>query len=160
MKAASSNEIKLELKKLSSTRLVELCLRLARFKKENKELLTFLLFEADDEASYITNVKSDMDEGFNSLNRSSIYLAKKTIRKVLRTANKYIRFTGSKVVEVELLIHFCQLMLDSDIRFQKSNALLNLYNSQLKKIREAIAVLHEDLQYDYLRQVEILELKN
>jgi hypothetical protein len=48
MKSATSAEIKSELKKSSPTRLVELCLRLARYKKENKEMLTFLLIEADD----------------------------------------------------------------------------------------------------------------
>jgi len=44
MKAASSKEIKSALIEQSPTQLTELCLRLARFKKENKELLTYLLF--------------------------------------------------------------------------------------------------------------------
>ena len=48
MKAASISEIKTELKGLPPAQLTELCLRLARFKKENKELLTYLLFEAND----------------------------------------------------------------------------------------------------------------
>ena len=38
MKAATLNEIKQELTNLPSTRVLELCLRLGRFKKENKEL--------------------------------------------------------------------------------------------------------------------------
>ena len=51
MKASSINEIKKELEQRSNTELLSFCLRLAKFKKENKELLTFLLFEADDIAS-------------------------------------------------------------------------------------------------------------
>ena len=46
MKAVSAVIIKKELHHLSSDKLMELCLRLSRFKKENKELLTYLLFES------------------------------------------------------------------------------------------------------------------
>src|SRR6188768_3029259 len=107
MKAASVNEIKQELKELNPAQLAELCLRLARFKKENKELLTFLLFEAHDLSSYIDSVKQQMDENFAEINTSNIYFAKKTLRKILRIANKYIRYTGSKEAEVEILLYYC-----------------------------------------------------
>ena len=53
MRVASMAEIKQELKGLPAAEVLELCLRLARSKKENKELLTFQLFEAHDPASYI-----------------------------------------------------------------------------------------------------------
>jgi hypothetical protein len=62
MKAASINEIKQELQSLPPSRLNELCLRLARFKKDNKELLTYLLFEAADETAYIESVKKEIDQ--------------------------------------------------------------------------------------------------
>jgi hypothetical protein len=156
MKAASSNEIKQELKELSQTKLVDLCLRLARFKKENKELLTYLLFEADDIETYIAGVKQEIDEGFAEINTSSIYFAKKTLRRILRTTNKYIRYTGNKQAETELLLYFCLKLQQSAIPFHKSNALDNLYQAQLKKIKAAIATMHEDLQYDYIRQLEQL----
>ncbi|MGN6166409.1 MAG: hypothetical protein ACTHOF_17895 [Flavisolibacter sp.] len=156
MKAASSNEIKQELKELSQTKLVDLCLRLARFKKENKELLTYLLFEADDVEGYIRNVKQEIDESFAEINTSGIYYAKKSLRKILRTTNKYIRYTGNKQAEVELLLHFCEKMKHSGIRFQKSTALNNLYQSQIKKIKAAITTMHQDLQHDYVREVEKL----
>ena len=45
MKAATINELKQELQNIPPAKVTELCLRLARFKKENKELLTYLLFE-------------------------------------------------------------------------------------------------------------------
>src|SRR5215203_6161511 len=106
MKAASVNEIKQELKDLNALQLTELCLRLARFKKENKELLTYLLFEAHDLAGYILSVKEQMDENFAEINTSNIYFAKKTLRKILRLANKHIRYTGSKEAEAEILLHY------------------------------------------------------
>ena len=40
-------DIKKELQHLSSLQIADLCLRLSRYKKENKELLAYLLFEAD-----------------------------------------------------------------------------------------------------------------
>lgn len=158
MKAATVHEIKDELQQLPVKQLVELCLRLSKFKKENKELLTFLLFESHDLPAYITMVKQQMDEAFEALNKTQIFLAKKTIRKTLRIANKHVRFTGSKLAEVEWLIHFCQLLKDSGINLQKSTAMLNLYQAQLKKIQAALKTLHEDEQYDYKRIVKELTL--
>jgi hypothetical protein len=158
MKAASVNEIKQELKQLNTGELTELCLRLARFKKENKELLTFLLFEAHDLLGYIESVKQQMDENFAEINTSNIYFAKKTLRKILRLANKYIRYTGSKEAEAEILLHYLTSFKGVKLSWHKSTALTNLYNAQLKKIRAAIDTMHEDLQHDYQRSVERLVL--
>lgn len=157
MKAASLQEIKQELKERTPAQLAELCLRLGRFKKENKELLTYLLFEAADQQQYIRSVKEEMESQFADINRSNLYIAKKSLRKILRGTNKYIRYTGDKVVETELLLHYCTLFHGSRIPYHKSTALVKLYQGQLKKINTAIAALHEDLQYDYERQVAALE---
>jgi hypothetical protein len=159
MKASTINELKQELTNLPAHQLSELCLRLARFKKENKELLTYLLFEAHDEQSYIKSVAQSIDEQFSNINKSNIYFAKKSIRKILRFSNKHIRYTGSKTVEIELLIHFCKKMNESGIQYEKSAAMVNLYISQTKKINKAIESLHEDLQYDYLRELKKLNLE-
>ena len=158
MKAASVNEIKQELKELNPAQLAELCLRLARFKKENKELLTFLLFEAHDLSGYVASVKQQMDENFAEINTSNIYFAKKTLRKILRIANKYIRYTGNKEAEVEILLHYITSFKGVKLSWHKSTALTNLYNAQIKKIKAAIDTMHEDLQYDYLQSVERLVL--
>src|SRR5580658_3309068 len=107
MKTATVNELKRELVNIPPAQLTELCLRLVKFKKENKELLTYLLFEAADEQGYVISVKKEMDDQFLTINQSNLYFAKKTIRKILRITNKHIRYTGSRQVEVELLIHFC-----------------------------------------------------
>ena len=158
MKAASVNEIKQQLKEVNSTELIELCLRLARFKKENKELLTYLLFEADDLQAYIANVKKQMDEDFSQINISNLYFAKKTLRKILRIANKYIRYTGSREAEIEILLYYLTNFKGLKISWHKSTALTNLYNAQLKKIKVAIESMHEDLQHDYQRNVDRLVL--
>mgnify|MGYP000642523159 CR=1 FL=1 len=49
MKAVTIKQLKDELSHKTANELKELCLHLARFKKENKELLTYLLFESHDE---------------------------------------------------------------------------------------------------------------
>jgi hypothetical protein len=157
LKSASIQEIKQELRSLSPSRLSELCLRLAKFKKDNKELLTYLLFESDDEATYIDNVKKEMDEEFTGLPKPNLYLTKKSLRKVLRTTAKQIRYTASPQTEVELLTYFCRKLHDSRIPFRDSAVLLNLYRQQLKKIRAVIATFHEDLQYDLLKALKGLE---
>jgi hypothetical protein len=158
MKAASVSELKTELKGKSAAQLTELCLRLARFKKENKELLTYLLFEADDEAAYRRSIKTEIEEGIAGINKSNLYLAKKMLRKVLRTTNKFIKYSGDKTTEAEILIHFCAELKASGIALKKSPALINLYEGQIKKIKASVASLHEDLQYEYKEQVAALQL--
>ena len=69
MKAVTVKELKLELEDRSPKELRELCLRLSRFKKENKELLTYLLFEASDEELYIESVKKEIDIQFEEINK-------------------------------------------------------------------------------------------
>lgn len=157
MKAATINEIKQELNALAPAKLLELCLRLAKYKKENKELLTYLLFEDHDEAAFIETVKQDMEVQFSAINHTNLYFAKKSLRKILRTTAKYIRHTGSKQAEVELLLHFCRTLSNSPIPIHKNTVLNNLYQFQLKKIAKVIDTLHEDLQYDYLKELEKLE---
>jgi hypothetical protein len=157
MKAASISEIKTALKQAGPDEVINFCLRLARFKKENKELLSFLLFEQDHLQGYIAGVKEEMDFEFAGMNKSNLYFAKKTIRKILRIANKHIRYTGSAEAEIELLLHFCTSVKALNLAIQKSTALVNLYNAQLKKIRAALATLHEDLQHDYVKQLKRLE---
>jgi hypothetical protein len=158
MKAASAVEIKQRLKELEKKELMELCLRLSRHKKENKELLTFLLFEADDIPHYIASANAEIEAIFDDVNTSSVFFAKKTIRKALRAANRYIRFAGDKTVEVEVLLHYCTLFQDLKLDWKRSTLLAKMYNNQLKKAGTAIDSLHEDLQYDYRRSLDKLKL--
>lgn len=156
MKAASIHELKIELSNIPSAQLADLCIRLAKFKKENKELLTYLLFEAFDEHAYIENVKADMVQQLEEVNTSSVYFVKKSLRKIIRTLNKYIRYTGLAETEAKLLLFFCATLKDSGIPIQKNPVIKNMYLNQLKKIAKAIATMHEDLQYEYTRELNQL----
>lgn len=156
MKASTISELKQELVSTPSSTLIDLCLRLARFKKENKELLTYLLFEAHDTQAYIQSVKNEMALQFTDINKSNVYFVKKTLRKILRTAKKYIRYSGIAIVEVELLIYFCESMKQLGISINKNPVLLNIYQNQVKNINKALEDLHEDLQYDYQKAVNKL----
>lgn len=153
MKPASVNEIKKDLENRDSIELMEYCLRLARFKKENKELLAFLLFHAGNMSAYIENVKQETEQQFAEMNKSAIYFIKKSVRKILRSVNKHIRFCLSKQTEAELLIHFCNCLNKYSIPLNKSRQLMNLYESQLRKIDMALSSLHPDLQYDLKKQL-------
>lgn len=157
MKTASIQEIKTALKQLDEKELLDVCLRLSRYKKENKELLSFLLFEADNLPAYVKSVNEEVDEIFAGVNTNSVFFAKRGIRKALRTANRYIRFAGDKSVEVEVLLHYCTNFKGLKLSWQKSTLLSNIYKAQLKKIGAALDAMHEDLQYDYRRSFERLK---
>ncbi|HEY4786397.1 MAG TPA: hypothetical protein VIH57_10130 [Bacteroidales bacterium] len=156
MKAASLKEIKTELNTLHPQQIQELCMHMAKFKKENKELLTYLLFEAHDEKAYITGVKSEIDELFDEVNKSNTYFAKKNIRKILRITNKYVKYSGSKQTEVELRIYFCKKLRKTGIPLPVNTVLGNIYLRQFQKITQLVATLHEDLQFDYSEELSLL----
>ena len=157
MKVATVKELKAELETLFPAEVLELCMRLVKYKKENKELLTYLLFEAGDEQLYIKEIQELISEQFENINKSNLYLSKKMLRKILRTTNKYIKYSGSKQTEVELLIFFCKKARQSGIPLRANTALGNLYERQVLKIEKALATLHEDLQYDYSGELKSLK---
>jgi hypothetical protein len=157
MKAVSVVTIRKELKHKSNQELAELCLRLSRFKKENKELLTYLLFEADSEAGYIDTVKSEIDEQFEIINTNSYFYIKKSVRKILRNTKKYIRYSLNKETEVELLLYFCKKLKGMSPSISRNTTLTNLYDRNIEAATKKILNLHEDLQYDYNVQLVDLE---
>ena len=157
METASIAEIKKELKTLPQSQLIDYCARLMRFRKDNKELLHYLVFESHNESGYIEDLKLDIANGFAEINLSSLYYAKKSIRKILRYTVKHIRYSGLKTTEVELLIYFCHQMRNLPIPIGESRILLNIYNRQIQNIQKAWNALDEDLQFDYMQDVEDLK---
>ena len=157
MDTASISIIKKELKLLPPETVAEHCLRLAKFKKENKELLSYLLFEAGNEQAFVKQVQEEINEQFKNLNRSSIYLAKKTVRKVLKTTNKYIKFSPHKTSEIELRIYFCKKLRRSGLPVSRSKVLRNMYHRQIGRIDKVLSMLHEDLQFDYNSDIDMLK---
>ena len=157
MKTASQKEIKTALELLPQPALLAVCLRLVKFKKENKELLNYLLFEESDESSYIDGVKNDINLAFGELNTKNMYIAKKNIRKIIRLAGRYTRYSSLKTTEITVLMHVCLKINQSGLELSKSVALTKIYASLIKKIKAAVTTLHEDLQYDYLKEMERIE---
>ena len=156
MTTASLPELRRAINNIPLNDLPELCIRLARFKKENKELLSYLLFEADDEPEYIRKIKEEVNQHFSELNRMTPYLAKKGIRKALAFTNQRIRYSGQKRTEVELLIHFCQ-KFKKEVPFRHNITIKNIYLRQMQRIKKTISTLHEDLQFDYSEEIKTLE---
>ncbi|MCF6295343.1 MAG: hypothetical protein L3J25_06605 [Flavobacteriaceae bacterium] len=157
MKPVTVRDIKKELDHLTHKEIQELCLRLSRFKKENKELLTYLLFESSNEATYIESVKLYIDEQFEQINIKSYFYIRKSVRKILTNTKKYIRYSQNKETEVELLLYFCTKLKGFKPSIKNSPRLQNTYNRQIELIKKAVTTFHEDLQYDYNLVLEELE---
>jgi plasmid replication initiation protein len=154
---ASITDLKKELHTLNKAALIDLCLNLAKFKKDSKELLCYLLFEAGQESLYIESIKEEIKEQFKGINTSNYHYMKKGIRKVLRNTKKFIRYSKKKETEVDLLLYFCQEMKALEPSIQRSMVLVNLYERTLITVEKAILKLHEDLQYDYTRDLNALK---
>lgn len=156
MKAVTVRELKTELKDRPHEELLEICLRLSKFKKENKELLTYILFESPDENGYISSVKEEIDDQFEQINTKTFYFMKKSIRKILRDTKKYIRYSKKTETEIELRLYFCEKLKELKPSIRKSTVLTNLYFRELEGVAKKVKTLHEDLQYDYEYQLEEL----
>jgi len=154
MKSASLAQIRKELKTLSREEVAELCEKLIKYKRDNKELLNYLLFESINEDAYVDAIKEDVSEAFAATNTRGFYLAKKSIRRALRIANKYIKYSDQPETELDVLLHFCEELKALDINFKRSKVLLNLYERQLVKINDVYSDLHEDLQFEFRERVE------
>ena len=158
MKAASLKDLKIELTERSHSDLLHVCLQLAKFKKENKEWMTYHLFEAADEAAYVQKVQAETDALFAGLNTKRFFYMKKSIRKILRILKTRIRYSKKKTTEVELLLYFCHKLGQVKPSIRQNSVLKNLYLRELASIEKKTAVLHEDLQYEYHLELKSLQL--
>ncbi len=157
MKVASVKELKLELSSRSKGELLELCLHLSKFKKENKEVLTYLLYEASNEPAYVKSVKGEIEKLFEQVNKRNYYFIKKSVRKILRVTKKYIQYSKKKETEVELLLCFCYELKKMSPSMEVNTALTNIYKRQIAAIKKSIGSLHADLQFDY--EIELNNLR-
>ena len=154
MKSASLNELKQELLTLPPKKVLEVCLRLVKFKKENKELLSFLLFDADNENGYVETIKIEIDDNFSELPRINWYATKKSLRKILRLIGKYSKHVANKDSEIEMLLHFCIKMKMLAHHFHYNQAFTNMFLQQIKKLNVLVELLHGDIRFDYKRQID------
>ncbi len=153
MKPATISELKRALEPLRREELLDACLRLAKFKVDNKALLTYLLLKSGDEAAYVDEVCAEIDE---QLPTNRIF-HKKTLRKIIRTIDKCIRFSGEKETELQIRIHLCRQVIDRDLHWGQCRVSENMYLGQLKKIEKVLEKLHPDLQYDFRQQMHGLD---
>ena len=156
MKASSISQIKKELKYASKEELIEIVLRIGKYKVENKELLSYLLFDSSDEQGYIDKIKLYMDFQFEIINRENYYFIKKSVRKILRVTKRFIKYSKNIETETTLLIHFCKNLEEMDPSYKYNQVLLNMYFRQLNLIEKNLEEMHEDLSYDFRREVDLL----
>ena len=73
---------------------------------------------------------------------------------------KYIRYSSEKETEVEVLLHFCRRLKEFRPDIRQNRRQLSLYQKLLEQVGKKISLLHEDLQYDYRRELERISLLN
>src|SRR5690606_15310418 len=153
MKTATIHTIKKELLEKSHLELVEIALRLGKFKKENKELLTYLLFEQENEDAYIEGLKEILKEEFEEIKTKNVYYAKKEIRKSLRELKKFIRFSSLKTTEIELIIDFIKHLDELPSRLKRDSQIEGIKLRNIASVKKIMLKQHEDLQFDYFQML-------
>ncbi len=149
-------QLQKELAKYPTKQVFEICIKLAKFKKENKDYLSYLLFGSADEQNYIQESKLKIDDVFSTVSRKSAYTTKKGLQKVVRHLSKLIKNSKSKQTELELRIYFCNKIKSARINLDSSKVISNLYYREIDKIKLVHSKLHEDLQFDYVKDLEKL----
>lgn len=158
MKPEKLSDLKKELLNHNVHELTEICLRLAKYKKENKELLNYLLFDSEYPMDYTEQVKNFLTEDFKNLQKHYFY-STKSLRKIIRLMNRYAKYTGSKEAETELCLWFCTNYLNYADLKTNHKALQGLLTRQLEKAAKLILKLHEDLQFDYRKEFDQIVLR-
>jgi hypothetical protein len=148
MTSPKLNDLKKELQHLDVSRLRDVCLKLAKHKVENKELLNYLLFFEGTKDEYINNIKDIIINEFNDLH-PSIYYVKKQLSKLLRIMNKHIKFIGEKDKEIEIVLCFCDEFIKHPIVKAGYKVLSMMLYRQLKRANKILPKLNEDLAFDY-----------
>jgi hypothetical protein len=131
---------------------------LAKHKKENKELLSYLLFESDNDDLYAEKVKEELEVGFRELEKRYSVQNKKKLAKSIRLMDKHIKFVGSKRFEAQMRIYLCSQIKTLTPSFRQHSVIQGVYQRQIDKINKAIDTLHEDLQYDFRERMQDLSL--
>lgn len=153
MDSPKLSNIRKEINQLPKEILVDYCLKIAKYKTENKEFLYYLLFYNDNTEGYIDEVKKVIDDGFESLPYSD-YTATKVLRRLTRLMNKHIKFIADRPSEVELALYFCTQFINKSSPKTSHKPLIALLFRQLKRIEKIIPKLNEDLQFDYQHEFD------
>lgn len=158
METRSLAEMKKEMQHIPHKELVEICLRLGRYKKINKELLQYLLFEKDHETAYVARIKDIISTRFAEMPQNSLFFSTKYIRKTLRLCKQYGQYSSDAQTPVQLNLHFCEELIACRHYWQGYTAIEGILQRTLLSTRKDIGKLHEDLQYDYEKQVAAMHI--
>lgn len=158
MKAKSLRELREELVYAEKQDLVDFCLQLARFKLENKELLTYELFYKHNKDLYLSEIEAHIDKEFDGLNDASYFYLKKGVQRINRHVKKYIRIAKNPEIEVHLLLYFLKKFTNYEPDLLKDRILNNMYHREYKLVKNRIEKLHPDLQFDYDKVLEEVEV--
>ena len=157
MKIASLAAMKKELQYLSEKELIALITDLSKFNTDNKLFLYFQLYERDNPQLFLEMVQEELAYEFQNGNTRNYHYAKKSAQTIRRKLNKYLKFNKDKLIRIELIVRFCEMLSQYGYLTFRHPVIENLYALQIGKIEKLLSGLHEDLQYDY--QHKIKELK-
>lgn len=152
------SDLKKELLELSKPELIQLCLRVAKLKRENKELLAYLIYDADDPLFYAQKLKPEIKEVFEQPFQHAYYLTK-SIRKTMRLISKYYRFTSNKQGETELLIYLVEEFYQSWRNEYRYQALGKVIFRCLEKAQSNLKKIDEDFRADFEHPINELAKK-
>lgn len=146
---------KKEIAKLDAKTLANICIRLAKYKIENKEFLNYLLFHSYDNQPYIENLKLDITSAFLSFNQND-YLNSKVLKGLLLRLNKQLKFIADKNREVEIVTEFCLAFINNvSVRCYYAGLMQILYR-QFVRLQKVVGKLDEDLQFDYKEYISTI----
>jgi len=156
IKPASLSLIKKELQQYHPDTLRDIILRLSKLKTENKELLSYLLFDSQDLGTYIADVKVEIDNLLDEAIKKPSYKMFKDVKKIVTSITRVSRYTGFKETQAELLVYLCKKLIDKKCMSRSFIALNRLFEKQLDKVENMLQYVHEDLRSDYSEEIRIL----
>jgi hypothetical protein len=161
LQSAPMKELKRHLETLPQREVVTHCMKLARYKHDNKDYLNYLLFESVDPGAFSKRLKEAVDEGFSALDKDkNLFFTKKGLRKILRMVTRYSRYASDPALTCEWHLYFCSKLSESGIPYESSPVVLNMYIGQLKKVSKLFETMHEDVRFDYQGTFEDLAGKH
>jgi len=158
-KTPSIAVLKKELSYRSEQEIIDFCVTLIKFNRENKELLNYLLIDEVEKEVFLNEIKITISANFLDINFRSYHILRKSVRKILKLTKKYIKLINEPIKELTLLIHFNQELITCLPKLKNYPSIENYFISNIKKMESIVAKLHPDLHYDYINDINELKIK-
>ena len=146
---APIKNIKEELQQLSHKELLDFSLRILKYKKENKELAYYLLFEKQDEDGYAQKIINILKDELTTINFSRTFFARKGFKRVNRLAAKYLKYSGDTESAIKVYLFLAKEIAAAGKIYRLTSLTGKLVEQHNLRTKKMIASLHEDLQFDY-----------